>query len=147
MLRHRWEATRSELNAAACHSRPEWELAGILDRHPGVEAWARNFRLGWDAPWFDPELDIWRRTEPDFVARALPEEGKRPLHLIIEFKGMKAGEVSEEAKKLWLGRWCEAVSSCRRSGEDYGEWKLVWVESVLDASQQISIALVDREAR
>ena len=102
-LRHRHEATRSELSAAACHTRPEEDLAGILDRHPGIEAWGRNFRLGWEVPWFDPELDVWRRTEPDFVARAIPEEGARPLHLVIEFKGMKAGDVSEEAKKLCSG--------------------------------------------
>lgn len=144
-LRHKHEATRSELSAAACHTRPEEDLAGILDRHPGIEAWGRNFRLGWEVPWFDPELDIWRRTEPDFVARAIPEEGARPLHLVIEFKGMKAGDISEEAKKLWLGRWCEAVSGYRADGEDYGEWKLVWIEAVLDAGQQISEALIQRE--
>ena len=145
VLRHKWEASRSELNAAACHSQPEWELAGILDDHPGIEAWTRNFRLGWDAPWFDPELDAWRRTEPDFVARAAEENGKRPLHLVIEFKGMKAGETSEEAKRVWLGRWCEAVSAYRHGGEDYGQWKLVWIESLLDARQQIADALAERE--
>ena len=145
VLRHRWEASRSELNAAACHTNPEKELAGILDRHPGIDTWARNFRVGWDAPWFDPELDSWRRTEPDFVARAVPQEGKRPLHFVVEYKGMKAGEVSEDAKKLWLRRWCEAISTCRQSDQDYGEWKLVWIESLLDASLQISEALADRE--
>ena len=69
-LPYRHDAARSELNAAACHSLPERELAGILDQHPDIAAWARNFRLGWEVPWFDPELDLWRRTEPDFVARA-----------------------------------------------------------------------------
>lgn len=144
-LPHRHDATRSELNAAACHSLPERELAGILDKHPGVAAWARNFRLGWEVPWFDPELDLWRRTEPDFVARAVPRPGKRSLHLVIEFKGLKAGEASEEAKRVWLGRWCDAVSAYREGGEDYGQWRVVWIESLLDAAEQISAAMDGRE--
>ncbi|MCY4627886.1 MAG: DEAD/DEAH box helicase family protein, partial [Acidobacteria bacterium] len=144
-LPHRHDAARSELNAAACHSLPERELAGILDRHPDVAAWARNFRLGWVVPWFDPELDLWRRTEPDFVARAVPEPGKRPLHLVIEFKGLRAGEASEEAKRVWLGRWCDAVSVCREADQDYGQWKVVWIESLLDAAEQISATTDRRE--
>ena len=144
-LPHRHDAARSELNAAACHSLPERELARILDQHPGVAAWARNFRLGWEIPWFDPELDLWRRTEPDFVARMVPEDGRRPLHLVIEFKGMKAGEASEEAKRVWLGRWCEAVSAYRESGADTGEWRVVWIESLPDAGGQISAAVAGRE--
>lgn len=144
-LRHKWDAVRSELNAAACHSRPEEDLAGVLDRHPGIAAWARNFRLGWEVPWFDPELDLWRRTEPDFVARAIPEAAKRPLHLVIEYKGLKAGDPGEEAKRAWLARWCEAVSAYRDGGEDYGEWRSVWIEGILDASELIARALSGRE--
>ncbi len=199
----RCDARHSELNAAACHSHAEVELARILDDHPGIEAWARNFRLGWEAPWFDAELDDWRRTEPDFVARCAgqrgrrrsmgpalhtsgrassgapasrpaggsspataagghgpwasrptvrrhggdvgtrrPKEGGEPdLHLVIEFKGMKAGEASEEAKRAWLARWCEAVSA---HGE-FGRWRLVWIESLVGASALIERAIAGRE--
>lgn len=141
VLRHRWDATNSELNAAACHSAAERELAAILDSHPRIEAWARNFRLGWEVPWFDPEHDQWRRTEPDFVARAAPRGGEPPIHLVIEFKGMKAGEASEEAKRLWLDRWCDAVSV---HGE-FGRWRVVWIESLLHAAAQIEAAISGRE--
>ena len=91
--------TKSELNAAACHSSQEAELAEVLDRHPDIEAWVRNFRLGWTVPWYDSGNACWSRTEPDFVARSktLTPDG-RSRYLVIEFKGMLAGEASEEQK-------------------------------------------------
>ena len=100
-----------------------------------------NFRLGWEVPWFDPETDAWRRTEPDFVARVARETDETPLHLVIEFKGMKAGEASEEAKRLWLDRWCDAVST--RGG--FGAWRVVWIESLFHAAAQIEAAITGRE--
>ena len=78
------ECRRSELNAAACHSAPEVSLARELDRHPGIAAWARNFRLGWSIPWYHRQSGSWRRYEPDFVARTQHAE---PRLLVIEFKG------------------------------------------------------------
>ena len=141
-LQHRYQASHSELNAAACHTEPEVALAKILDEHLGIEAWARNFRLGWEVPWFDHDLGDWRRTEPDFVARAKRKEGERALHLVIEFKGLKAGEWSEEGKRLWLGRWAEAVTGWHPENEDFGEWRLVWVEDLAMAEQQIDKALM-----
>ena len=145
VLPHRHEASRSELNAAACHTAPELQIAVLLDTLPGIEAWARNFRLGWYAPWFDRESDEWRRTEPDFVARAAAEPGKRRRHLLIEFKGRKAGETSEEEKRRWLVRWCEAVSGRRDGGQDHGEWRLVWIERLGDARRLVAEALRERE--
>lgn len=141
VLRHRWDSCRSELNAAACHTGEERELAAILDSHDDIEAWARNFRLGWDAPWFDADRDVWRRTEPDFIARAAGRSPERPLHLLIEFKGMKAGEASEEAKRVWLQRWCDAVSD----HDEFGEWRLVWIEDLLRARESIRKAAAQRE--
>lgn len=145
-LQHRHEALHSELNAAACHTEPEVGLAQILDEHVGIEAWARNFRLGWEVPWFDHDLGDWRRTEPDFVARANSIDGKRALYLVIEFKGLKAGEWSKEGKRLWLGRWAEAVTGWCPDAEDFGEWRVVWVENLAVAKAQIDKALIRGEA-
>ena len=44
-------AKRSELSHAACHSRLELDTARILDRHPAVAAWVRNFGLDWSLPY------------------------------------------------------------------------------------------------
>ena len=58
---------RSEINLAACHSGLEVEIARLLDAHPDVTAWARNYGLGWTLPYLYD--GAWRRYEPDFVAR------------------------------------------------------------------------------
>ena len=42
---------RCELNAAACHSDFERQVAAVLDSRPEVHAWVRNFRLDWSVPY------------------------------------------------------------------------------------------------
>ena len=141
-LRFWHEAENSELNAAACHSSPEAELAEILDCHADIAAWVRNFRLGWTVPWFDIGTGSWARMEPDFVARAnRPSLSGRDRLLVIEFKGLKAGEPSEVAKQKYLEDcWVPAVSRLSADGEDYGEWHAIWIEEIGDAAAQIARA-------
>ena len=132
---------KSELNRAACHSGEEATIAKILDGHPNIEAWARNFRLDFKIRWFDEAQNAWRDTEPDFVARVKTKKNDKPTHLVIEFKGMKKGEAEEQAKKYYMERWwCPSVSSYN-DGE-YGKWKSVWIEDVGAARQQISEACI-----
>ena len=127
---------KSELNRAACHSPEEAHIARILDTHECIEAWARNFRLGFRIRWFDEAEGAWRYTEPDFVARAKTENGKT-LHLVIEFKGMKKGEAEENAKRHHIEDWwCPAVSEYGK----YGMWKSVWIEDEALAKRLISEA-------
>ena len=140
-LRAWYEGTRhSELNAAACPSAQEAELAEILDHHPEIASWVRNFRLGWSVPWFDAVRGAWARMEPDFIARtAQPAAGGRDRFLIIEFKGLKAGESSEDAKREYLeSYWIPAVSRTSEGSEDYGEWHAVWIERIDEAHALIS---------
>ena len=125
---------KSELNRAACHTYSEVGIARILDTHPLIEAWARNFRLDFRIPWLDGGAR--RYTEPDFVARVKTKDGSK-LHLVIEFKGEMKGEADEEAKRHYTANiWCPAVSGC---GE-YGEWRSVWIEDAESAYVQISEA-------
>lgn len=66
---------RSEVNIAACHSGLEAGVAKHLDRDiPAVEAWVRNFRLGWEIPYLYD--GVWHSYEPDFVARVRDQEGR-----------------------------------------------------------------------
>lgn len=136
-LQHRYDTTHSELNAAACHSHSEVQLAGILDGHRLVQCWVRNFRLGFAVPWFDAETDMWRVTEPDFVACVARPNSAIPLHLLIEFKGKRRGDSREEQKRIYLEKWwAPAVSAW---GE-YGEWRVVWIEDIRDAAQRLGEA-------
>ena len=141
-LRFSHDAERSELNAAACHTTPEAELARILDHHPDVAAWVRNFRLGWSVPWFDASRGSWARMEPDFIGKAAgPTASGRDRFLIIEFKGLKAGEPSEVAKRKYLeDRWVPAVSKTSADSEDHGEWHAVWIERIDEAHDRITRA-------
>ncbi len=141
---------KSELNAAACHSATEAQLAEVLDSHSDVQAWVRNFRLGWYVPWFDPERGGTAWTEPDFLARSkLRTASGRERHLIIEFKGMKAGQPSEIAKRKYLeDYWAPAASrKLNVGGEDLGDWRSVWIEDVSHASHLIAKACRMEEAR
>ena len=126
---------KSELNRAACHSREEAVVARILDNHPKIEAWARNFRLDFKIRWFDKTQNSWRDMDPDFVARVKTEDGGL-LHLVIEFKGMRSGEAEEQAKRFYIGKWwCPAVSGY--NGGEYGQWRLVWIEDTASAERLI----------
>ena len=128
---------KSELNRAACHSDQEADISAILDSHPKIEAWARNFGLGFSIPWFDDAQQSWREMDPDFVARVKTAADGHPLHLVIEFKGMKQGEPEEEAKRRYMEKWwCPAVSA----DGNYGRWKGVWIEDVSNARQLIEEA-------
>lgn len=93
---------KSELSLAACHSRLERSCAELLDQHPHVEAWARNFGLGWSVPYHFQ--GIWRSYFPDFVARLTGG-----AHLIIECKGLP-DEKSEATKRYVTDWWIPAVA-------------------------------------
>ena len=138
-LKHRYDAKNSELNAAACHTQVEMELAKILDEHELIDAWVRNHQLGFFVPWYDKDLLSWRRTEPDFIARTKRKNGNAPINLVIEFKGMKKGESSEEDKKYYLEEWWAPSVSNYNNGE-YGKWKTVWIEDIGLAPQLIAKA-------
>ena len=112
---------RSELNAAACHSEFERHLAGLLDQVPGVEAWARNFRLGWSIPWYDPLHARWHDYEPDFIARVPRENGADGCgHLIVEVKGER--DLRSDEKMRAALTWCERVTR-GATGETAGPWR------------------------
>ena len=104
--------------------------------------WQEGNRLGWYVPWFDATRGSWARMEPDFVARVqLSDSDARDRFLVIEFKGMKAGEPSEVAKQNYLEtRWVPAVSRSSPDGDDYGEWRAVWIERVEEARDAITRA-------
>ena len=113
------ETTRkSVLDAAACHTKPEKEIARLLDGHPEIEAWTRNYKQpGWTIPWFDDNLQRWGLYIPDFIARLDAEkvgdddDHSEPIHLIIEYKGQRTAE--SERKRATAQDWCLAVSNSR----------------------------------
>ena len=142
-LEDRYAATNSELNIAACHSHMEAVCAELLDKHPDVTAWARNFRLGWTVPYLSD--GTWHRYEPDFVARLFAErEHDDAVHLIVECKG-QSDPNSERKKQATESRWIPAVQA---SGQLPG-WLRRWSFVELDELDRLSADLNEaiRQAR
>ena len=134
---------KSELNRAPCHSNPELLVAEFLDAHPQIEAWARNFRLGWTIPWRDHELGQWRSYEPDFVARVLVPGGEPPLHLLIECKGARFDDDSAEAKANTVDNlWIPAVE---RGLPEMGRWRYVYPADPSSIADKISEAIAEAD--
>ena len=136
------ETERSELNIAPCDSELEKKTAEALDAHPRIEAWARNFRLDWQIPWFDKERGLWREYRPDFVARVAGDglEGSGPeRHLIIECKGrIYEGAEAEAKRKAVEEMWIPAVANADGA---YGEWGYVYITEDDDPAAAISAAI------
>ena len=142
-LDDRYDTTNSELNIAACHSHLEAVCAELLDKHPDVTAWARNFRLGWMVPYLSD--GTWHRYEPDFVARLFAErEDDDAVHLIVECKG-HPDPTSERKKQAVVSRWIPAVQA---SGQLPG-WLRRWSFVELDELDRLSADLNEaiRQAR
>ena len=122
-LADRRSTENSELNIAACHSYLEAACARMLDKHPEVTSWARNFRLGWSVPYLWE--GVWHRYEPDFVARLFAgREDDAAVHLIIECKGVP-DEHSERKKKSVITRWIPAVQSAVQLPSWLRRWSFV----------------------
>ena len=113
-LRDITEAKRSELSHAACHSKLELRTAQRLDAHPAVEAWARNFGLGWTLPYhFD---GAWRSYEPDFIVRL-----SNGLNLVIECKGI-VDDKAQAAERWVREHWIPAVADTAALPPDLRRW-------------------------
>ena len=112
---------KSHLSAAACHSKWEMRVAKMLDEHPAVRAWVRNFRLDWRIPWWDSRMATWREYEPDFIAIL---ETNPQCHVVVEVKGQE--DPASILKKEAAEQWCAVLSKSDHANLR-GEWKYLYV--------------------
>ena len=130
---------RSELNAAACHSDFERQVAGLLEHVAGVDAWVRNYRLEWHIPWHDPIHARWHVYEPDFVARVpLEGNGGRKGFLVIEVKGRQ--DVRSDEKARAAEEWCERLSLGAAPRVD-APWRYVMLDDPARAATDLRQAV------
>lgn len=123
-----YDTAKSELNRAPCDSGSEVRVAEALDSIDDMSAWARNFRLGWQIPYFDKNSGIWKSYIPDFVARLKPKtKTAKPVHLVIEYKG-RVGEDSDKKTKAIEDWWLPAVNGSNDPACE-GEWRYVFIDS------------------
>ena len=140
-LDNRYDTTNSELNIAACHSKLEVACAKLLDEHPDVTAWARNFRLGWTVPYLWD--GTWHRYEPDFVARLFGErEDDDAVHLIVECKGVPDPQ-SERKKQSVVESWIPAVQESVQLPRWLRRWSFVELTSSARLAAELNQAIRD----
>ena len=142
-LTDRYDTARSELNIAACHSRLEAACARVLDDHPDVTGWARNFRLGWTVPYLWE--GTWHRYEPDFVARLFAgRTDADAVHLIVECKGVPDA-LSDRKRQAVETRWIPAVQASTQLPGWLRRWSFVELTELENLPADIGEAV--RQAR
>ncbi len=106
------EVKKSHINCVVLDTK-QWEQAAAyhLDTHPKVEAFVKNWQLGFGILYLADEK--MRTYEPDFIVRCIVRPND---HLILETK--MARDDHKEAKRAAALRWCAAVTA---SGK-FGKW-------------------------
>ncbi len=119
-LVHVTNTEKSELSHAACHSQLERDTAKVLDGHPRVLRWARNFQLGWTIPYW--REGTWSRYEPDFVA--VLDNG---TNLVIECKAAwddKARQAAQYTEEHWI----PSIAGTADLPDDLRQWTYAVIE-------------------
>ena len=96
-----------------------------------MQAWARNFGLGWTVPYHFQ--GVWRSYHPDFVARLT--DGS---HLIVECKGLP-DDKSEATKEYVTDWWIPAVAGTPHLS--HPRWGFVELISIPLMSHQLDKAI------
>ena len=127
---------KAQSNVAPCHSHAEVRMAVVLETNEDVEAWARNFRLGWKVPYAAGAHGRWRLYEPDFVARL-----KTGGHLVIEVKG-EMDVAAEQKRKAMEQYWCPALSESTDPACE-GHWHYRLVDADEDMATAVASAVTE----
>jgi type III restriction enzyme len=121
-----FNTTRTEhwqTDARRCHvdwvifdSDWEAELCRVVEAHPKVHAYVKNYGLGFEVPYrFGSEM---RRYLPDFIV--LVDDGRGDddlLRLVVEIKGYR-GEDAKDKRATMETHWVPAVNNLR----EHGRW-------------------------
>ena len=123
------EVTQSHLNYVVADTlRWEQSAAYYIDRHPAVEAFAKNAGLGFAIPYL--HNGQMHDYVPDFIIRLKTDP---PAHLILETKGF---DPLEEVKRAAAERWVAAVNA----DGTYGLWQYAVAKKVSDIQDIITVA-------
>jgi type III restriction enzyme len=127
------KTNRSHISHIVCHSEV-WErnLAVALERHPAVESYARNYRLGFEIPY-----DFGGQTHPytpDFIVCLRRPDGSR-LHVVLEVKGMEGNQ--DRAKEAGARRWVEAVNNW----SELGQWEYLVIKDLTQVESELGALL------
>ncbi len=116
--KHRWEtdSRRCHINWVILDSDWEAEFCRVVEKHPLVRSYVKNFSLGFEVPYlYGSEA---RRYQPDFIVTLDDGKGDNDLlHLIVEIKGYRR-EDAKEKKSTMETYWVPGVNNLGI----YGRW-------------------------
>lgn len=126
------EVVKSHLNYVVADTK-QWEQSAAyhIDRHPAVEAFAKNAGLGFAIPYF--HNGQMHDYVPDFIVRLKTEPAS---YLILETKGY---DPLEEIKRDAAVRWTKAVNA----DGTYGQWHYRVAKNVEEVSKILGNRLED----
>ena len=121
------EVNKSHLNYVVPDTQ-KWEQAAAyyIDTHAAVDAFVKNFGLGFAIPYL--HNGQMHDYVPDFIIRLKTEPA---VHLILEVKGF---DPLEEVKRAAAERWVAAVNA----EGTYGQWAYTLVKKPTDVSDAIT---------
>ncbi len=121
------EVNKSHLNYVVPDTQ-KWEQAAAyyIDTHAAVDAFVKNFGLGFAIPYL--HNGQMHDYVPDFIIRLKTDPA---VHLILEVKGY---DPLEEVKRAAAERWVAAVNA---EGA-YGQWAYTLVKKTTDVSDEIT---------
>jgi type III restriction enzyme len=97
-------------------------VARALDESPGVRAWAKNHRLGFEIPYL--HSGIAHSFIPDFLVDVVaPEREDGVEHVVVEVKGLEREQ--DRSKDVGAARWIAAVNHWGR----LGHWRYAKIHS------------------
>ena len=133
---------RSELNAAACHSKLEARIAKKLETCESVAAFVRNYGPErFEIPY--KYKGVWARYVPDFFVRCKPVRGRVP-HVVLEGKG-RPDEKSEH-KAWWTDHWW--IPCANEAGKKDGQvWARLEIGSASKVEEAIASVISEVEGR
>lgn len=122
------EVVKSHLNYVVADTK-QWEQSAAyqLDRHPKVQAFAKNAGLGFAIPYYhNGQVHDY---VPDFIVRL---DSDNPVFLILETKGY---DPLADVKKAAAERWVAAVNS----EGTFGRWQYAIAKKIEDVGRLIEL--------
>jgi type III restriction enzyme len=113
-----WPTTKSHVSHVVLESNWEKRAAQILEAHPKVACYVRNYKLDFSIPYRFAETN--RQYVPDFIVRLArnPADPDSPrLNLVLEIKGEE--DERDRTKAAGAERWKDAVNYAG----NFGRWE------------------------
>ncbi len=131
---------KCHVNLAVLDGNWEGEFCRVAEAHPRVEAYVKNYRLGFEAPYLYGSTR--RAYIPDFILRVDDGRGSDDrLNLIVEIKGYR-GEDAKEKKSAMETYWLPGVNALGH----YGRWAFAEFTDVYDFERNLR-QLIERQCQ